>query len=92
MWYLQRSFLAIAIPDAANSRLLSEGEALPQLVVIDGGKGQLSAALKSFDVLGIRGKVAILGIAKRLEELYFPCCFCGAWSSKLVTDDVMPSI
>jgi excinuclease ABC subunit C len=53
-------------------RLLSEGEALPQLVVIDGGKGQLSAALKSFDVLGIRGKVAILGIAKRLEELYFP--------------------
>lgn len=53
-------------------RLLSEGEALPQLVVIDGGKGQLSAALKSFDVLGIRGKVAILGIAKRLEEIYFP--------------------
>ncbi len=53
-------------------RLLSEGEALPQLVVIDGGKGQLSAALKSFDVLGIRGEVAILGIAKRLEELYFP--------------------
>lgn len=53
-------------------RLLNEGEPLPQLVVIDGGKGQLSAALKSFDVLGIRGKVAILGIAKRLEELYFP--------------------
>jgi len=53
-------------------RLLSEGEALPQLVVIDGGKGQLNAALKSFDVLGIRGKIAILGIAKRLEELYFP--------------------
>jgi excinuclease ABC subunit C len=54
------------------NRLISEGEALPQLVVIDGGKGQLSSALKSFDVLGIRGKVAILGIAKRLEELYFP--------------------
>ena len=53
-------------------RLLNEGQPLPQLVVIDGGKGQLSAALKSFDVLGIRGKVAILGIAKRLEELYFP--------------------
>ena len=53
-------------------RLLTEGSPLPQLVVIDGGKGQLSAALKSFDVLGIRGKVAILGIAKRLEELYFP--------------------
>jgi excinuclease ABC subunit C len=53
-------------------RLLTEGTPLPQLVVIDGGKGQLSAALKSFDVLGIRGKVAILGIAKRLEELYFP--------------------
>ena len=52
-------------------RLLNEGQPLPQLVVIDGGKGQLSAALKSFDVLGIRGKVAILGIAKRLEELYF---------------------
>ncbi len=53
-------------------RLLSEGASLPQLVVIDGGKGQLNAALKSFDVLGIRGKVAVLGIAKRLEELYFP--------------------
>ena len=53
-------------------RLLSEGEALPQLVVIDGGKGQLSSALKSSDVLGIRGKVAILGIANRLEELYYP--------------------
>lgn len=53
-------------------RLINEGESLPQLVVIDGGKGQLNAALKSFDVLGIRGKVAILGIAKRLEELYFP--------------------
>jgi excinuclease ABC subunit C len=40
--------------------------------VIDGGKGQLSAALKSIEILGLRGKIAILGIAKRLEEIYFP--------------------
>ena len=53
-------------------RLLDEGEDLPQLIVIDGGKGQLSSAVKSLDRLGIRGKVSILGIAKRLEELYFP--------------------
>lgn len=53
-------------------RLLEEGESLPQLIVIDGGKGQLSAALKSLDTLGLRGKIAIIGIAKRLEELYFP--------------------
>jgi len=53
-------------------RLLEEGENLPQLIVIDGGKGQLSAALKSLDVLGLRGKIAIIGIAKRLEEIYFP--------------------
>lgn len=53
-------------------RLLNEGESLPQLVVIDGGKGQLSSALKSLDVLGLRGKIAIIGIAKRLEEIYFP--------------------
>ena len=53
-------------------RLLDEGESLPQLVVIDGGKGQLAAALKSFDELGIRNKVAIVGIAKRLEELFYP--------------------
>ncbi len=53
-------------------RLLNEGEALPQLIVIDGGKGQLSSALKSLDVLGLRGKIAIIGIAKRLEEIYFP--------------------
>jgi len=54
------------------SRLLSEGEPLPQLVVIDGGKGQLHAAMNVFDRLGIRGRVALVGIAKRLEELYFP--------------------
>ncbi len=53
-------------------RLLTEGESLPQLIVIDGGKGQLSSALKSLDILGLRGKIAIIGIAKRLEEIYFP--------------------
>ena len=53
-------------------RLLEEDAELPQLIVIDGGKGQLSAALKSIEVLGLRGKIAILGIAKRLEEIYFP--------------------
>ncbi|MBT8264760.1 MAG: excinuclease ABC subunit UvrC [Muriicola sp.] len=53
-------------------RLLDEDESLPQLVVIDGGKGQLSSALKSLEILGLRGKVAIIGIAKRLEEIYFP--------------------
>jgi excinuclease ABC subunit C len=54
------------------ARLIGEGEPLPQLVVIDGGKGQLHAAMNVFDRLGIRGKVALVGIAKRLEELYFP--------------------
>lgn len=53
-------------------RLLTEGKSLPQLIVIDGGKGQLSSALKSLDILGLRGKIAIVGIAKRLEELYYP--------------------
>jgi len=53
-------------------RLMAEAEPLPQLIVIDGGKGQLSSALKSLDVLGLRGKIAIIGIAKRLEEIYFP--------------------
>jgi excinuclease ABC subunit C len=53
-------------------RLLDEKASLPQLIVIDGGKGQLSAALKSLDELGLRGKIAIIGIAKRLEEIYFP--------------------
>ena len=53
-------------------RLLAEEESLPQLIVIDGGKGQLSSALKSLDVLGLRGTIAIIGIAKRLEEIYFP--------------------
>ena len=53
-------------------RLLEEGADLPQLIVIDGGKGQLSSALKSLDLLGLRGKIAIIGIAKRLEEIYYP--------------------
>jgi len=53
-------------------RLLDEEQDLPQLIVVDGGKGQLSSALKSLDVLGLRGKIAIIGIAKRLEEIYYP--------------------
>ncbi|WP_177762070.1 excinuclease ABC subunit UvrC [Flavobacterium sp. I3-2] len=53
-------------------RVMEENEPLPQLIVIDGGKGQLSSALKSLDDLGLRGKVAIIGIAKRLEEIYYP--------------------
>jgi len=53
-------------------RLLEEKEPLPQLIIIDGGKGQLSSALKSIDELGLRGKIAIIGIAKRLEELFYP--------------------
>lgn len=54
------------------NRLLEEGQPLPQLIVIDGGKGQLSSALKSLDALNLRGKIAIIGIAKRLEEIYYP--------------------
>lgn len=53
-------------------RLLDENESLPQLIIIDGGKGQLSSALKSIDELGLRGKITIIGIAKRLEELFYP--------------------
>lgn len=53
------------------SRLLNEQEPLPQLIVIDGGKGQLHAALTSLENLGLRGKIAIIGIAKKLEEIYF---------------------
>ena len=53
-------------------RMLDENQALPQLIIIDGGKGQLSSALKSIDALGLRGKIAIIGIAKRLEELFYP--------------------
>ncbi|MDE7180384.1 MAG: excinuclease ABC subunit UvrC [Muribaculaceae bacterium] len=54
------------------TRMMAEGQPLPQLVVVDGGKGQLSAAVEAFDEMGIRGEVALVGIAKRLEEIYFP--------------------
>lgn len=54
------------------SRLLSEGSDLPELIIIDGGKGQLSASLKSLNKLGLESKISIIGIAKRLEEIYFP--------------------
>lgn len=53
-------------------RLLDEGQGLPQLVIIDGGKGQLGAAMKSIRELGIEGQFTVIGIAKRLEEIYFP--------------------
>ncbi|WP_223606744.1 excinuclease ABC subunit UvrC [Chryseobacterium sp. OSA05B] len=53
-------------------RLLDEGEDLPQLILIDGGKGQLSSAVKSLRLLGLYGKITIVGIAKRLEEIFFP--------------------
>ena len=53
-------------------RLSEEGHSLPQLIVIDGGKGQLSSAVKSLDRLGLREQIAIIGIAKRLEEIYYP--------------------
>ncbi len=54
------------------TRLVQEGEPLPQLVVVDGGKGQLSAAVEALDEMGLRGTIAVVGIAKRLEEIYFP--------------------
>ena len=53
-------------------RLLEEKQSLPQLIVIDGGKGQLSSALLSIDALGLRQRIAVIGIAKRLEEIYYP--------------------
>ncbi|MGB4447129.1 MAG: excinuclease ABC subunit UvrC [Cloacibacterium sp.] len=53
-------------------RMLDEGENLPQLILIDGGKGQLSSAIKSLKLLGLYGKITIVGIAKRLEEIFFP--------------------
>jgi excinuclease ABC subunit C len=53
-------------------RVLEENEPLPQLIVIDGGKGQLGAALNSLEKLDLRGKIGIIGIAKRLEEIYYP--------------------
>lgn len=53
-------------------RLLEEEQSLPQLIVIDGGKGQLGAALNSLEKLDLRGKISVIGIAKKLEEIYFP--------------------
>lgn len=60
------------IVDRRYSRLLNEGSPLPQLIVIDGGKGQLHAAVESLQKIGLYGKIAIIGIAKRLEEIYYP--------------------
>ncbi|MCF0213825.1 MAG: excinuclease ABC subunit C, partial [Muribaculaceae bacterium] len=54
------------------TRLVEEGKDLPQLIIVDGGKGQLSAAVEALDAMGLRGKIAVVGIAKRLEEIYFP--------------------
>jgi len=54
------------------SRLIQEEQPMPQLLIIDGGKGQLSSAMESLDLLGLRGKIAVIGIAKRLEEIFFP--------------------
>ncbi len=54
------------------TRLMEEGEELPQLIVVDGGKGQLSAAVEALESIGLRGTIAVVGIAKRLEEIYFP--------------------
>ena len=53
-------------------RMTEEGQSLPQLVIVDGGKGQLSSAIKSFEKLGLRDNITIIGIAKKLEEIYFP--------------------
>ena len=53
-------------------RLLEEGKQLPQLIVIDGGKGQLSSAVAALEKLELRGRISIIGIAKKLEEIYFP--------------------
>lgn len=53
-------------------RLIEEGQSLPQLIIVDGGKGQLSSAVQALEQLGIYGRVAVVGIAKRLEEIYFP--------------------
>lgn len=54
------------------TRLVNEGKELPQLIVVDGGKGQLSAAVEALEAMGLRGTIAVAGIAKRLEEIYFP--------------------
>jgi excinuclease ABC subunit C len=59
------------IVERRYARMIDENETLPQLIIIDGGKGQLSHAIESLEKLGIGDKVAIIGIAKRLEEIYF---------------------
>ncbi|MGA2405208.1 MAG: excinuclease ABC subunit UvrC [Bacteroidales bacterium] len=53
-------------------RMIEENQRLPQLIIVDGGKGQLSSAMKSIDKLGLREKITVIGIAKKLEEIYFP--------------------
>jgi excinuclease ABC subunit C len=53
-------------------RMMDEAQTLPQLIIVDGGKGQLSSAVNSLEKLGLYGKVPIVGIAKKLEEIYFP--------------------
>jgi excinuclease ABC subunit C len=60
------------IVERRYARLLNEGSPLPQLIVIDGGKGQLHAAVESLQKIGLYGKIAVIGIAKRLEEIYYP--------------------
>jgi excinuclease ABC subunit C len=62
----------IEIVKRRYQRLLNEKKSLPQLIIIDGGKGQLNAAVKALESLNLRGRIAIIGIAKRLEEIYFP--------------------
>lgn len=53
-------------------RLLDENQSLPQLIIVDGGKGQVSSAVKSLEKLDLRGKISLIGIAKKLEEIYYP--------------------
>jgi len=80
-WSIKRFSFTISFNDFATmeeavyrryKRVLDEGQPLPQLIVIDGGKGQLGAALKSLRLLGIEKKLTVIGIAKRLEELFYP--------------------
>ena len=54
------------------SRLEQEGQELPQLLIVDGGKGQVTAAVEALDSIGLQGKMTVVGIAKRLNEVYFP--------------------
>lgn len=63
-------------------RLLQEGQPLPQLIIIDGGKGQLSAAMESIRLLGIQDQVTVIGIAKKLEEIFFRMTPCPLYINK----------